>query len=224
VRPRARGRTSGFSPAQIAHRAAHRARAAADGTFPQFCPEPAGAAAGEEPPYDAAHVHRRRCEWPSASGPCEAFWEHEWRKHGTCAAPLLGARGAYFRTTLDLHSKYDANAALAEVWLCLGLDLAPRECPEHVRPESECGAESEVQLPPGGAASAECAKLFPPAAAPLAAAAAAPRTAEAAPAAAAALALVVAAAAALAARRRRRASPAGYAGLPSDPQRYGPFA
>ncbi len=262
MRPRARGRTSGFSPAQIAHRAAHRARAAADGTFPQFCPEPAGAAAGEEPPYDAAHVHRRRCEWPSASGPCEAFWEHEWRKHGTCAAPLLGARGAYFRTTLDLHSKYDANAALAvagaaaggapvpaarvaaalgaaagvaprlacagaalaEVWLCLGLDLAPRECPEHVRPESECGAESEVQLPPGGAASAECAKLFPPAAAPLAAAAAAPRTAEAAPAAAAALALVVAAAAALAARRRRRASPAGYAGLPSDPQRYGPFA
>jgi ribonuclease T2 len=248
---------SGFSPARLAHCAApaHRALPAANGTFPQFCPEPAGAAGGGGEPYDAAREHRRRCVWPSASGPCKDFWEHEWRKHGTCAAPLLGARGAYFRKALDLHSRYEVNAALAgagaaaggapvpatrvaaalgaaagaaprlacagaalaEVWLCLGLDLAPRDCPEHVRPESECSAESEVQLPPGGAASAECSKFFPPPAAPLAAAAAAPHIAEAVPAAAAPLALVVAAAAALAARRRRRAPPAGYAGLPSDP-------
>jgi ribonuclease I len=45
--------------------------------------------------------------WPSYSKGNEAFWKHEWEKHGVCAAPYLKSEAEYFRKTLDLHDSYD---------------------------------------------------------------------------------------------------------------------
>jgi ribonuclease I len=39
--------------------------------------------------------------WPSWSSDNKAFWEHEWSRHGTCAA--LGGQHAFFAAVLRLH-------------------------------------------------------------------------------------------------------------------------
>jgi ribonuclease T2 len=78
----------------------------ANGSWPEYCPGASQPLPGSTDPM--------ACEWPSLSGPDHAFHQHEWDKHGTCAAPLLGHHPAYyFNTTLRLHSEYDINAALA---------------------------------------------------------------------------------------------------------------
>ena len=154
----------------------------ASGGWPQFCRWPGGG--GDDP---GAASPRQRCEWPSFHLGADAFWEHEWSKHGTCAGPVTGNRSAYFATALRLHDQFNLNqvlaplgilpgssassfispdiqrvlreawgadpllachrSALAEVWLCLDLDLELIECPERVRPRSPCPAK--VTVPPG---------------------------------------------------------------------------
>ena len=52
---------------------------------------------------------KARCEWPSFHGSTSTFWDHEWSRHGTCAAPLLGNRTEFFKTVVQLHDKYDLN-------------------------------------------------------------------------------------------------------------------
>jgi len=129
-----------------------------------------------------------RCEWPSFHGSTLNFWDHEWDKHGTCAAPLLGNRTEFFQTVVNLHDQlnlnrlfrssslwpvgnsqgiYDSTEAahaveqawgfeprlachkgsLAEVWICLDLNLKPMECPSKVKPGQMCG--NQFRMPPG---------------------------------------------------------------------------
>lgn len=75
------------------------------GGWPQFCgAHTTHQAAG--PPTPA-----QNCLWPSLIGPSPGFWEHEWAKHGTCAAPLLGNRTAFVATVLELHEKYNLDVS-----------------------------------------------------------------------------------------------------------------
>jgi ribonuclease T2 len=50
-----------------------------------------------------------RCEWPSFHGSTLNFWDHEWDKHGSCAAPLLGNRTEFFKTVVNLHDQFNLN-------------------------------------------------------------------------------------------------------------------
>ena len=55
--------------------------------------------------------------WPSLSnqGPNsnDAFWSHEWQKHGTCALDVLPSQPAYFATALELRARYNIESAMA---------------------------------------------------------------------------------------------------------------
>ncbi|XP_045476052.1 ribonuclease T2-like [Harmonia axyridis] len=44
------------------------------------------------------------------------FWEHEWKKHGTCAQTLKPLKGVlnYFQETLRLQNQYDISQALRD--------------------------------------------------------------------------------------------------------------
>lgn len=129
-----------------------------------------------------------RCEWPSFHGSTQNFWDHEWDKHGTCAAPLLGNRSEFFKTAMHLHDQFNLNrlfrsqgiwpvgnsqgmfesteaaraikqewgvtprlachkGSLAEVWICLDLDLNLIECPRKVKPGEMCGIQ--FRMPAG---------------------------------------------------------------------------
>jgi len=72
--------------------------------------------------------------WPSYKNDNDAFWVHEWNKHGTCVttldpkcfSPSDYRKGdevvAYFRKTLELRQKYDLFAALARAGISPSLD------------------------------------------------------------------------------------------------------
>lgn len=47
--------------------------------------------------------------WPSWSSGDEQFWEHEWSRHGTCAAAVLGSERAFFKAVLRLHSRLNVQ-------------------------------------------------------------------------------------------------------------------
>ncbi|XP_072032219.1 ribonuclease Oy-like [Amphiura filiformis] len=50
-------------------------------------------------------------EWPNVlpDRPEDSLWQHEWEKHGTCAAslPALNSQHSYFEKTLELKEKYN---------------------------------------------------------------------------------------------------------------------
>jgi len=51
--------------------------------------------------------------WPSlSSNGNDAFWSHEWSKHGTCALDVLPSQPAYFSTALALRTRYNIESAL----------------------------------------------------------------------------------------------------------------
>ncbi|KAF9914646.1 ribonuclease T2-like, partial [Linnemannia zychae] len=62
--------------------------------------------------------------WPSCNGDNNAFWSHEWSKHGTCISTLHPSCSSrfvededvynYFSTGIALRSKYNLYKALAE--------------------------------------------------------------------------------------------------------------
>jgi hypothetical protein len=62
--------------------------------------------------------------WPSWYGSDRQFWQHEWARHGACAAPALAAESdkplepgkgqhAFFAAALDLHARYSVESALS---------------------------------------------------------------------------------------------------------------
>jgi ribonuclease T2 len=71
------------------------------GGWPQYCPFSHTVEEDDDIKF--------RCEWPSFHGSTLSFWDHEWEKHGSCAAPLLGNRTEYFKTVVDLHDKFNLN-------------------------------------------------------------------------------------------------------------------
>ncbi|CAN2390481.1 ribonuclease T2 activity, partial [Pristimantis euphronides] len=53
--------------------------------------------------------------WPNILRPnCSEFWNHEWIKHGTCAASLscLDSQHKYFSKGLELYSRVELNSVL----------------------------------------------------------------------------------------------------------------
>lgn len=81
-----------------------------DGTWPEFC------APGDELDVDeiADLVPDMARVWPSWSASAnEDFWNHEWTRHGTCAATVLGGhQHAFFADALALHWRLNVQAAL----------------------------------------------------------------------------------------------------------------
>ena len=45
--------------------------------------------------------------WPSYYGPNEAFWKHEYEKHGSCAEDVFPSELSYFNTTLRMHLSHN---------------------------------------------------------------------------------------------------------------------
>lgn len=172
-----------------------------NGRWPQYCSKLSA--------FDPSNsTQRQRCEWPSFHGTDRTFWEHEWDKHGTCAAtlPALGGQDLYFENAMALHEQLDVNSALesagiwpsdqhesfstddasavlrdafgvepqlacdarssalAEVWICIDINLQPIHCPPSVHPESPC--KTTFQMPQGCANCSrvprECERFFPP--------------------------------------------------------------
>ncbi|XP_042018366.1 ribonuclease 2-like [Salvia splendens] len=88
-----------------------------DGTWPSCC-------SGKK--FDATEISTLREAlykyWPTLScsksknchGGKGLFWEHEWEKHGTCAASVTGDEYNYFVTTLNLYFKYNVTEILAK--------------------------------------------------------------------------------------------------------------
>ena len=71
-----------------------------DGTWPQFC------APGDDLNVEeiADLVPEMERVWPSWSSDDEAFWNHEWARHGTCAmSTIRGHQHRFFETVLRLH-------------------------------------------------------------------------------------------------------------------------
>ncbi|KAJ3036501.1 ribonuclease T2-like [Rhizophlyctis rosea] len=66
--------------------------------------------------------------WVSYTGDNNAFWSHEWQKHGTCWSPAsascVSGYGAdvdkYFQDGLNLRSQYDVKAALTAAGMSPG--------------------------------------------------------------------------------------------------------
>ncbi|XP_033225460.1 ribonuclease Oy-like [Belonocnema kinseyi] len=71
--------------------------------------------------FDPRALHNIRKEllvkWMDVHGERpESFWEHEYTKHGTCAAVLtsMNSEEKYFQTALDLFDKYPMKNVLAQ--------------------------------------------------------------------------------------------------------------
>lgn len=64
---------------------------------------------------DAALVRQLSEKWPTlqANGRNQAFWAHEFNKHGTCARGVdrLKSQQQYFSTVLQLYGRFDLNRA-----------------------------------------------------------------------------------------------------------------
>ncbi len=73
----------------------------ANGGYPEFC---------HRTKWDVKLLdpirNRMDQDWPDCFGShhAETFWEHEWKKHGTCFDPALTVVG-YFEKALDLFDK-----------------------------------------------------------------------------------------------------------------------
>jgi len=83
-----------------------------NGSWPQYCDPSA--------PFNMTAIQDMLPElqkyWPSLVSPVqEAFWEHEWTRHGTCCEHLTPKEHDYFRLVLDLREKFDAHKILSGV-------------------------------------------------------------------------------------------------------------
>lgn len=93
------------------------------GGWPQFCDKnhtdiSSSLLLDSQPPPPLPGFH---CNWPSFQGSDDAFWDHEWEKHGTCSSPVLVTRQDYMDTVLNLHTKFNINTVLSRHgWLPQG--------------------------------------------------------------------------------------------------------
>lgn len=86
-----------------------------DGTWPQFC------APGDDLNVEeiADLVPEMERVWPSWSSDDEAFWNHEWARHGTCAmSTIRGHQHRFFETVLRLHEQLNiqVRSHAAQCW------------------------------------------------------------------------------------------------------------
>eukprot|EP01102_Stenamoeba_stenopodia_P005556 TRINITY_DN16314_c0_g1_i1.p1 TRINITY_DN16314_c0_g1~~TRINITY_DN16314_c0_g1_i1.p1 ORF type:complete len:238 (-),score=42.87 TRINITY_DN16314_c0_g1_i1:181-894(-) len=86
-----------------------------DTTYPADCPGPSFSLSAIQ-----NLVPQMEVDWPSleGSGGNEAFWSHEWEKHGTCATngedPNLYNEASYFAFALALHSQFNTLNVLEQ--------------------------------------------------------------------------------------------------------------
>merc|ERR1711865_777863 len=69
--------------------------------------------------------------WPSCQGSAEQFWDHEWKKHGTCSGM---SQHAYFQKALSLLTQYSSqcdNVNDQSCNVCFAKDLASTEQCNH---------------------------------------------------------------------------------------------
>ncbi|GIL65539.1 hypothetical protein Vafri_19284, partial [Volvox africanus] len=94
-----------------------------DGTWPQFCnPD---SVFNEDELTDL--LVEMRNEWPCTfMDSNNAFWEHEWTKHGTCATDVLPTEYSYFDTVLMLHMQYNLQDALKAAGIVPSKDVVYR--------------------------------------------------------------------------------------------------
>ena len=75
-----------------------------DGTWPQFC---------NTTPFNVTALHDilplLKASWPSVFSKSASFWQHEWRRHGTCAMGKFATERDFFASVLQLDAQYDAN-------------------------------------------------------------------------------------------------------------------
>mmetsp|Transcript_52047 Transcript_52047/g.127057 ORF Transcript_52047/g.127057 Transcript_52047/m.127057 type:complete len:265 (+) Transcript_52047:61-855(+) len=81
-----------------------------NGSWPEYCDSSA--------PFNMTKIQDMLPElqeyWPSLVSPDEeAFWNHEWTRHGTCAEKMTPEEHDYFRLVLTLREKFDAYKILA---------------------------------------------------------------------------------------------------------------
>tara|TARA_Y100000813_G_C23955137_1_gene254552 strand:+ start:27 stop:479 length:453 start_codon:yes stop_codon:yes gene_type:complete len=67
--------------------------------YPQYCKD----VTFDPSLLDPIKSELNKC-WYSYTGDNDAFWEHEWKKHGSCCFTELNEY-QYFNTTLDLYKK-----------------------------------------------------------------------------------------------------------------------
>lgn len=73
-------------------------------------------------PFDASKIQnllpQMESQWPNlfTDTDPDSFWDHEWVKHGTCAASLPSIKGEqkYFSAGLSFNKKYSIDSALAK--------------------------------------------------------------------------------------------------------------
>jgi len=73
---------------------------------------------------EAGLLNEMNLKWPSFKGDNNAFWVHEWGKHGTCVTTLNPSCfseykprqevAAYFRKVLELQTTYDVFSAITQ--------------------------------------------------------------------------------------------------------------
>jgi hypothetical protein len=55
----------------------------------------------------------------------QTFWDHEWNRHGTCAAPVTGGQHRYFQAVLALHHKLNLQVCSIQCRECSAVDERP---------------------------------------------------------------------------------------------------
>eukprot|EP00884_Botryococcus_braunii_P012243 jgi/Botrbrau1/21019/Bobra.0144s0032.1 len=92
------------------------------GLWPQSLTQHEGPNDCEGPDFEISSlkdlIHDLNRYWPSFKASSEKhnteFWEHEWEKHGRCAAPCLSSERDYFSKALELSRTFDLLSALME--------------------------------------------------------------------------------------------------------------
>lgn len=85
---------------------------------------------------------------PACCPRVQTFWDHEWNRHGTCAAPVTGGQHRYFQAVLALHHKL--NLQVCSIRYCVRLAVDGRS------PAALCAACCRSMTPLG------CQAVFKP--------------------------------------------------------------
>ena len=80
-----------------------------NGSWPQFCTS--NCTFSESPVNDL--LPKLRASWPSLFHGNDAFWRHEYCKHGSCARAIVPDEHAYFDAVLKLNERFDLNVRTA---------------------------------------------------------------------------------------------------------------
>ncbi|KAF9105610.1 ribonuclease T2-like [Mortierella sp. AM989] len=95
--------------------------------------------------------------WASYKGDNNAFWAHEWSKHGTCLSTLAPSCSSnpvkdqdvfgYFSKTLALRKQYDLHAALAKAGINPG--STPNVADMHTALKTAYGVDAQINCKSG---------------------------------------------------------------------------